>query len=260
VIFKGNISFSGEIGLAYHKDGVRVKKGIKTLTSKFYIPSLILIVTVIIGGSFSNAEVPIQEAIQDEQLAFPVADFAFYSNIAPLPLLRGPGECSWILEMPSRTSPDGALTVSDVITKSEYVIERLAFDVQMVGSGGLDRLDEYAVFASVQPYNTFEFGIRMSVSDGVVKGYTIYTPPGQDYVIREVDLLKNDGLRHHYEIVVQGDRVYFTVDGGPAKYIWGYSFGDDQYSLIATAHRTTDGWASEDFYMLFENPKYGYTK
>jgi hypothetical protein len=122
--------------------------------------------------------------------------------------------------------------------------------------GGLDRLDEYAVFASVQPYNTLEFGIRMSVSDGVVKGYIIHTPYGQDYIIREVDLIKNDELKHHYEIMVQETRVSFTVDGRSPKYIEEYSFGDEKYYLIATAHRVTDGWSSSGFFMLIENFKY----
>ncbi len=126
----------------------------------------------------------------------------------------------------------------------------------MVGSGGKNRLDEYAVFASVQPYNKFEFGIRMSVSDGKVMGYIIYTPNGQNYILKEVDLFQNDELKHHYDIEVQEDRVGFSVDESPFNYIIGYSFSGQDYGITATAHRITDGWGSEGFNMVFENPQF----
>lgn len=201
----------------------------------------------------------VEPSVPEEFDTKQVGDWNSYACAAPPPQ-NGESESSWVLAMPSQTSPSGELTVSDVVSMDEYLIEKLSFDLQMVGSGGLDRLDEYAVFASVQPYNTYEFGIRMSVCDGVIKGYTIHTPPGQNYVIKEVDLLVNDGQMHHYEMEVRGNSVYFSVDGGPMRSISGHSFGGDLYGLTATAHRTTDGWASEGFYMVLENLKYGHSR
>ena len=218
--------------------------------------ALLLIMALIPEGGSSKADSLVEETL----VKIPASDFSSWSALAPRPLLQNSQGVSWTLSMPSHTSPHDQLTVSDVCTTTEYRIEKFSFDVVMFGLGGLDRLDEYAVFASVQPYNKFEFGVRMSASDGRVMGYTIYTPPGSDYIISEVALFQNDGLRHHYEIDVQEDMALFTVDGGRSKFISGYSFGGEQYGITATAHRTTEGWSSEGFYMVFENLQFVSTK
>ncbi len=204
----------------------------------------------------SNLTLTIPDLVRPQRLRpIPAADFDSHASLSPEPSYNGDSGSAWNLTMPAKTSPRGNLTVSEVATESYYNLAGLSFDLQMVGSGAPDRNDEYAVFAYNGEYNTFEFGVRMSLSDNIVKGYILYPSPGKAYVVRETDLFPNDGKTHNYSITRDGDRVYFSVDGRDCGYLTGYSLEGNYHRVTATAHRTSDSWDSKGYYMVIADPE-----
>ncbi len=228
--------------------------------SSNYLKIIILLIVISILGvassEASNMTLKMPDLIDAQRLRpIPASDFASHASLSPEPSYNWDTGSAWNLTIPAKTSPKGDLTISDVASKRGYNLTGLYFDLQMVGGGAPDRDDEYAVFAYNGEYNTFEFGVRMSLSDNIVKGYILYTPPGKSYVVRETDLFPNDCRTHHYALKREGERVSFTVDGRECGYLTGYSLEGNYHRVTATAHRTSDSWASESHYMVFANPK-----
>ena len=62
-----------------------------------------------------------------------------------------------------------------------------------------------------------------------------------------IQLMLNDGIMHHYTVIMSGAAVLFFIDGinyGNLTYPSNSDYSNLNFSICATVHRFTDGWDS----------------
>ena len=111
----------------------------------------------------------------------------------------------------------GQVAGSDALAWNFYAIQKLDFDAAFIAPKvSALGFDEMAIFATSNTitYKGTEFGIRMDLKDGLIYGY-IQEPNGNNGEVnfRMMDLMPNDGVIHHYTLVMLGTGVSFCIDG-----------------------------------------------
>ena len=116
--------------------------------------------------------------------------------------------------------------------------------------------DEMAIFASsnTSTYKGTEFGIRMDLNDGFIYGY-VQEPNGNfgEVNFRMLELMPNDGIMHHYTLIMIGSGVSFCIDGinyGYLNFPSNTDYSSLGFSICAVVHRFTDGWDSSGDNMI----------
>jgi hypothetical protein len=158
------------------------------------------------------------------------------------------------------TTDQGQIAGSDALAWNFYAIQKMDFDAAFIAPK-INALgfDEMAIFASsnTSTYKGTEFGVRMDLYDGFIYGY-IQEPNGNngDVNFRMIELMPNDGITHHYTIIVLGSEVSFYIDGLENGYL-SFSSNNDysslSFSICAVVHRFTDGWDSFGDNMIIGN-------
>jgi hypothetical protein len=154
----------------------------------------------------------------------------------------------------------GQIAGSDALTWNVYPIQEMGFDVTF-NTPQINALgfDEMAIFATsnTNNYKGTEFGIRMDLKDGFIYGY-VQEPNGTngDVNFQMVELMPNDGMMHHYTLIMLGSVVAFCVDGVNYHYLnfpSNTDYSSLSYSICAVVHRFTDDWNSTGDNMVTGN-------
>jgi hypothetical protein len=154
----------------------------------------------------------------------------------------------------------GQLAGTDALTMGTYIIQKMDFDIVFV-TPKISALgfDEMVIFAASDTtiYKGTEFGIRMDLKDGFVYGY-VQEPNGNygDVNFEMWQLMPNDGLMHHYTLVMMGSGVSFCIDDinyGYLNFPSKTNYYDLNYSILAVVHRFTDNWDSSGDNMILES-------
>lgn len=149
------------------------------------------------------------------------------------------------------TTTFGELEGSDAISLDCYSIQKIDFDATFIApKTDASGFDEMAIFAASNTvtYKGTEFGIRMDLKTGSIYGY-IQEPNDVDGDVdfQMIELMRNDGVNHHYSLVASGSEVTFFIDGGDFGHL-NFSSGIDcsnfTFSICAVVHRFTDVWDS----------------
>lgn len=141
-----------------------------------------------------------------------------------------------------------------------FPIQKIDFDVTFIAPK-INALgfDEMVIFAAsdTTTYKGLEFGIRLDLNDGFVYGYN--QEPNGNYGEVNFQMLKltpNDGIIHHYSLILINSEVSFYIDGVYYGYLSFPSNIDSStfsFSILAVVHRFTDGWNSIGNNMTVEN-------
>ena len=160
---------------------------------------------------------------------------------------------------PDNTS-QGQTAGSDAITLGTYAIQTINFDAMFI-TPKINALgfDEMAIFATSDTtiYKGTEFGIRLDLSDGFIYGY-IQEPNGYygEVNFQMLKLGSNDGMMHHYTLIMQVAEVSFYIDGtnyGYLNFPSSTDYSNLNFSILAVVHRFTSDWDSVGDYMIVEN-------
>ncbi len=160
---------------------------------------------------------------------------------------------------PNKTN-QGQIAGSDAITFDTYSIQKIDFEATFI-TPKIKALgfDEMAIFATsdTSTYKGTEFGIRLDLSDGFLYGY-IQEPNGNygEVHFQMLKLWSNDGMKHHYTMILQGAEVSFYIDGTNYSYLTFATVSDYNslnFSILAVVHRFTDDWDSIGNNMIVEN-------
>jgi hypothetical protein len=154
----------------------------------------------------------------------------------------------------------GQLAGADALTLGTYTIQKMDFDTVFVAPKiSALGFDEMVIFAASDTtiYKRTEFGIRLDLKDGFVYGY-IQEPNGNygDVNFQMWQLMSNDGLTHHYSLVMMGSGVSFCIDGinyGYLNFPSKTDYSTLNYSILAVVHRFTDNWDSSGDNVIVEN-------
>jgi hypothetical protein len=170
-----------------------------------------------------------------------------------------PDSTHFVFSFPDNTN-QGQMTGSDAVTLDTFTIQEIDFDAAFIAPKiGALGFDEMVIFATSNTinYKGTELGIRMDLKDGFVYGY-VQEPISNygDVNFQMLKLMPNDGMVHHYTLVMVGSEVSFYIDGT----VYGYlSFPSNTeycslpFSILAVVHRFTDDWDSSGNNMLVEN-------
>ena len=154
----------------------------------------------------------------------------------------------------------GQIAGSDALTLNNFSIQKLEFDAAFKASN-ISSLgfDEMAIFATsnTDTYKGTEFGIRMGLEDGFIYGY-IQEPneSNADVNFNMIQLLPNDGLMHHYTIVMSGSEVSFYIEDiiySRLDFPSNSDYSNLNFSICAVVHRFSDGWNSNGDSMITGN-------
>ena len=149
---------------------------------------------------------------------------------------------------------------SDALTCDAYAIQTMDFDAEFnapqINALGFDEMVIFAT-SNTNTYKGTEFGIRMDLQDGLIYGY-IQEPNDNygDVNFKMVELMPNDGIMHHYTLIMLGSEVFFFIDGGESGYLnfpSNTDYSNLSYSICAAVHRFTNGWDSTGDYMIAGN-------
>jgi hypothetical protein len=164
--------------------------------------------------------------------------------------VQQPDSTQFIFSFPDNTR-QGELAGSDALSLDTFAIQKIEFDAVFIAPK-INALgfDEMVIFASsdTNNYKGTEFGVRMDLKDGFVYGY-VQEPNGVygDVDFQMLSLTPNDGLMHHYTLIVLGAQVSFYIDGVDFGYL-NFSSNTDYsnltFSILAVVHRFTDDWDS----------------
>ena len=106
-------------------------------------------------------------------------------------------------------------------------------------------------------YKGTEFGIRMDLKDGLIYGYVQEQNDSfGDVNFLMQELLPNDGIMHHYTLIMLGSGVSFLIDGlnyGNLNFPSNTDYSSFSFSICAVVHRFTDGWNSSGDSMITGN-------
>ena len=165
----------------------------------------------------------------------------------------------FIFSFPSDTN-QGQLSGSDALSWNNFSIQKLDFDATF-NAPNINELgfDEMAIFATsnTETYKGTEFGVRMDLKDGSIYGYA--QEPNESSVdvnFNMVQLMPNDGLMHHYTLIMTGSEVSFNIDGvnyGLLGFPSNKDYSNLSFSICAVVHRFTDGWDSNGDSMISGN-------
>ena len=173
--------------------------------------------------------------------------------------VQQPDSTNFVFSFPDNTN-QGQMTGSDVLTSDTFTIQKIDFDAAFIAPKiGAFGFDEMVIFATsnIITYKGTEFGIRMDLKDGFVYGYIQEPTSSYDDVnFQMLKLTTNDGMMHHYTLVMNGSEVSFCIDG----VVYGYlSFPSNTeyyslpFSILAVVHRFTDDWDSSGDNMMVDN-------
>ena len=154
----------------------------------------------------------------------------------------------------------GQIAGSDALSLNAYPIQKMefnaTFNTPQINALGFD---EMAIFAAsnTNTYKGTEFGIRMDLKDGFIYGY-VQEPNGTngDVNFQMVQLMRNDGMMHHYTLILLGSVVAFCVDGANYHYLnfpSNTDYSSLSFSILAVVHRFTNYWDSNGDYMIAGN-------
>jgi len=165
----------------------------------------------------------------------------------------------FIFSFPDNTSY-GQISGSDALTLNTFEIQKIDFDATFnTPKNSALGFDEMAIFATsdTNTYKGTEFGIRIDLKDGFIYGYVQEPNENFDDVnFKMLELTSNDGVMHHYTLIVLGSEVSFWIDGtdyGYLNFSSGTEYSSLSFSICATIHRFTDNWDSEGDYMIVKN-------
>ncbi len=173
--------------------------------------------------------------------------------------VQQPDSTQFNFSFPDNTN-QSQLAGSDALAWNFYVIQKMDFDAAFI-SPKLSALgfDEMAIFAAsnTSTYKGTEFGIRMDLKDGCIYGY-VQEPNGNigEVNFKMIELMPNDGIMHHYTILMLGSGVSFLIDGidyGYLNFTNNTDYSNLGFSICAVVHRFTDGWDSNGDNMLAGN-------
>jgi hypothetical protein len=165
--------------------------------------------------------------------------------------VQQPDSNQFIFSFPDNTS-EGQIAGSDALTWTAYTIQKLDFDAAFIAPNtNASGFDEMVIFATsnTNTYKGTEFGIRMDLKDGFIYGY-LQEPNGDNSEINfnMQKLMLNDGVTHHYTLIMAGSEISFLIDGteyGNLSFQSNTDYSNLNFSIIAVVHRFTDGWDSE---------------
>ena len=154
----------------------------------------------------------------------------------------------------------GQLAGSDAITLNTYSIQKIDFDAVFIAPKiSALGFDEMVVFAAsdTTTYKGTEFGIRLDLNDGFIYGYN-QEPNGnfEDVNFQMLQMTPNDGIIHHYTLIMLGTKVEFYIDGvdyGHLGFPSQTDYSSLTFSVLAVVHRFTDDWDSVGDNMTVEN-------
>ena len=165
----------------------------------------------------------------------------------------------FIFSFPDNTN-QGEIAGSDARTLDTFIIQKIDFDATFIAPKiSALGFDEMVIFATsnTNTYKGTEFGVRMALEDGLIYGY-IQEPNGNyediDFIMQE--LMPNDGVMHHYTVIIVGSEVSFYVDGinyGYLNFPSNTNYSSVSFSILAVVHRFTDDWDSIGNNMIVEN-------
>ena len=173
--------------------------------------------------------------------------------------VKQPDSTQFIFSFPDSTS-QGKIAGSDALTWDTFTIQKIDFDVTFIAPKiSALGFDEMVVFATSNT-NTFkgtEFGIRMDLKNGFIYGY-VQEPNGnyEEVNFMMLELTPNDGVMHHYTVIIVGSEVSFYVDGidyGYLNFPSNTDYSNLAFSILAVVHRFTDDWDSIGNNMIVEN-------
>ena len=173
--------------------------------------------------------------------------------------VQQPEAAKLFFSFPDNTN-QGQTGGSDAITLGTYAIQTINFDAMFI-TPKINALgfDEMAIFATSDTtiYKGTEFGIRLDLSDGFIYGY-IQEPNGYygEVNFQMLKLGSNDGMMHHYTLIMQVAEVSFYIDGtnyGFLNFPSSTDYSSLNFSILAVVHRFTSDWDSVGDYMIVEN-------
>jgi hypothetical protein len=173
--------------------------------------------------------------------------------------VQQPDSTQFIFSFPDNTS-QGEIAGSDALTGDTFTIQKMDFDAAFIAPKiSALGFDEMVIFATsnTNTYKGTEFGIRMDLKNGFIYGY-VQEPNGnyEDVNFMMLELTPNDGVMHHYTIIMMGSEVSFYIDGIDYGYLNFPSNTDYSilaFSILAVVHRFTDDWDSIGNNMIVEN-------
>jgi hypothetical protein len=173
--------------------------------------------------------------------------------------VQQPDSTKFLFSFPDDTC-QGQIAGSDALTWDTFAFQKIDFDATFIAPKiGALGFDEMVIFATsnTNTYKGTEFGIRMDLKDGFIYGY-IQEPNEncEDVNFQIWQLMPNDGLIHHYTVIMIGSEVLFYIDGIDYCYLNFPSNTDYSilpFSILAVVHRFTGGWDSIGDNMMVES-------
>ncbi len=164
--------------------------------------------------------------------------------------VQQPDLTQFIFSFPNNTN-QGQLAGSDALSVNNFTIQKMDFDTTFVTPQiNAVGFDEMVIFATsdTSTYKGTEFGVRMDLKDGFIYGY-IQEPNGNngDVNFLMLALMPNDGIMHHYALIMLGSEVSFSIDGTSYGYMTfpsNTNYASLSFSILAVVHRFTDQWDS----------------
>jgi hypothetical protein len=212
-------------------------------------------------GQITGSDLSLQTNVTNINASVPISldssEFVTYTY-GGYPIQQ-PNSTHFIFSFPDNIG-QGQVAGSDALAWSFYAIQKLDFDAAFfapkVSALGFD---EMAIFATSNTitYKGTEFCIRMDLEDGLICGY-VQEPNGNNGEVnfRMINLLSNDGVIHHYNLVMLGTGVSFCIDGiqyGFLNFPSNTDYSSLGFSICAVVHRFTDGWDSSGDNMITGN-------
>ncbi len=173
--------------------------------------------------------------------------------------VQQPDMTQFYFSFPDNTN-QSQIAGSDAVTLNAYAIQKIDFDSAFIAPK-IEALgfDEMAIFATsnTKTYKGTEFGIRMDLKSGFICSY-VQEPNcnSEDVYFQMQELTINDGIMHHYTLIMLGTKVSFCIDGTDYGYLNFPSNTDYSilsFSICAIVHRFTDYWDSSDYKMIAGN-------
>ena len=206
----------------------------------------------------SDLNLPTSETniITSDPISLDASEFVTYTY-GGYPIQQ-PNSTQFIFSFPDNIN-QGQLAGSDALAWNTYAIQKMDFDAAFITPKiGALGFDEMVIFATsnTSTYKGTEFGIRMDLKDGYIYGY-VQEPQGNfgDVNFKMQELMPNDGLMHHYTLIMGSTGVSFCIDG-TQYYFLNFSSNTDSslgFSICAVVHRFTDDWDSSGDNMIAGN-------
>jgi hypothetical protein len=202
---------------------------------------------------FNNPHVPfITVPISLDSSNFITYSYCGYS-------VQQPDSTQFILFFPDNTD-QGQIAGSDILTSNAFPIRKIDFNAVFI-SQKINALgfDEMVIFATsdVTTYKGVEFGVRLDLCDGFIYGYNQEPTSNLGEVdFQMMKLIPNDGIMHHYSLIIVNSEVSFYVDGiyyGCLSFHSNTDYSNYTFFILAVVHRFSDGWDSSGNNMMVDN-------